>query len=151
MYVKTVKMRHVLKTAVILLITAAAAFAAIYAVNRLLRPSAVTLKTEAEQAEFLKSLGWEISEKPINCREVTIPRDWNDVYSKYNELQLQQGFDLSDYRGKTATIYSYSVLNYKDHPENVVANLVLCDGRLIAADVSCTELGGFMQGVARAE
>lgn len=148
MYIKTVKMRSVLKTAVTVLIAAAAVFAAVYAVNRLIKPPATVLETESERLGFLKSLGWETSEEAINCREVLIPEEWNEVYEKYNELQKQQGFDLEKYRGRTAEIYTYTVLNYEGRPDNMVANLVLCDGRLIAADISCTELGGFMQGIA---
>lgn len=151
MYVKTVKIKSVLKTAVTFLIIAAAVFAVIYAVNRMLKPAAIVLETEEQRLEFLKGLGWETSEEPINCREVVIPEEWNDVYEKYNELQLQQGFDLEKFRGKTAQIYTYTVLNYDGKAENMVANLVVCNGKLIAADVSCTELGGFMQGISRIE
>ena len=149
MYVKTVKMRSVLKTLVTVLIIAAVVFAAIYTLNRLLKPSAITLETESERIAFLEGLGWETSGEAINCREVTIPEDWNEVYVKYNDLQLEQGFDLSKYKGRPAVIYSYSILNYDGKPQNIVANLVICGDKLIGGDVSCTELGGFMQGLAK--
>ena len=149
MYVKTVKMRSVLKTLVTVLIVAAVVFAAIYTLNRLLKPSAITLETESERIAFLEGLGWETSGEAINCREVTIPEDWNEVYVKYNDLQLEQGFDLSKYKGRPAVIYSYSILNYDGKPQNIVANLVICGDKLIGGDVSCTELGGFMQGLAK--
>lgn len=149
MFVKTVKIRSILKALVMILIIAAAIFAVVYAVNRLMTPSAITLDTEAERLGFLKSLGWETSDEPISCRDVIIPEEWNEVYTKYNELQLQQGFDLSKHRGKAAKIYTYTILNYDGKPDNMVANLLICDGKLIGADVSCTELGGFMQGIAK--
>ncbi len=149
MYVKTVKMRSVLKTLVTVLIIAAVVFAAIYTLNRLLKPSAITLETESERIAFLEGLGWETSGEAINCREVTIPEEWNEVYVKYNDLQLEQGFDLSKYKGRPAVIYSYSILNYDGKPQNIVANLVICGDKLIGGDVSCTELGGFMQGLAK--
>lgn len=149
MYVRTVKIKSVLKALLTVLVIAAAIFAAVYAVNRLLRPSGITLAAESDRLEFLKSLGWETSDGAINCREVTIPEEWNDVYTKYNELQLAQGFDLSKYKGKQAVIYSYTVLNYEGQPDNMVANLLICGDKLIGGDVSCTELGGFMQGLAK--
>lgn len=149
MFVKTVKINSIIKALVTILIIAAVIFAAIYGINRLLKPSAIALETEAERLDFLRNLGWQTSEEPINCREVIIPEEWNEVYTKYNELQLQQGFDLSKYRGKTATVYTYTVMNYDGKPDNMVANLVICDGKLIGADISCTELGGFMQGIAK--
>ena len=151
MYIKTLKIKSVLRAALTVLIIAAVIFAVIYAVNRLIKPSAIILETESERLEFLHGLGWETSEQAINCRSVTIPAEWNDVYTKYNDLQREQGFDLTDYKGMPAEIYSHSVLNYDGRPNNIVANLVLCDGKLIAADISCTELDGFMQGIARAE
>lgn len=149
MYVKTVKIKNILKVLLTVLVIAAAVFALVYAVNRLIKPASRSLTDEAEMIAYLNSLGWETSEAAINCREVTVPEEWNDVYEKYNELQKQQGFDLSKYRGKKAVIYSFSVLNYDGKPENMVANLLICDGRLIGGDVSCTELGGFMQGLAK--
>lgn len=149
MFVKTVKIRSIIRALLTVLIIAAVIFAVIYAVNRMIKPAAITLETEADMLGFLHDLGWETSDGAINCREVMIPEEWNEVYTKYNELQLQQGFDLSKYRGKTATIYTYMILNYEGKPDNMVANLVICDGKLIGADVSCTELGGFMQGIAK--
>lgn len=151
MYVRTVKIKSALRILIGILIAAAVIFAAVYAVNRLLKPSAITLETKEDMLDFLHSQGWETSEEPISCREAVIPTEWNDVYTKYNELQLAQGFDLSKHRGETVMIYTYAVLNYEGQPDNMVANLVISGGKLIGADVSCTELGGFMQGIARAE
>ncbi len=50
-------------------------------------------------------------------------------------------------QGKTAKRWTYRVLNYPDAEGEVVANLLLCGNRIIACDISSTELGGFMQGV----
>lgn len=150
MYIKTVKIKSVLRAALTVLIIAAAVFAAIYALNRLLSPRGITLETEEQRLEFLHGLGWETSDSAINCREVVIPEEWSDVYERYNRLQLAQGFDLTKHRGKSAVIYSYTVLNYEGGRENMVANLIVSDGKLIAADISCTELGGFMTGIAGA-
>ncbi len=152
MYVKTVKIKSALRAAITVLVIAAAVFAVIYAVNRLLNPKGTVLETEEQRLAFLHEMGWETSDSAINCREVTVPEEWNDVYERYNRLQLAQGFDLTKHRGESAVIYSYTVLNYDGGRDNMVANLVVGkDGRLIAADVSCTELGGFMTGIAGAK
>ena len=100
MYIKTVKIKSVLRAALTVLIIAAAVFAAIYALNRLLSPGGITLETEEQRLEFLHGLGWETSDSAINCREVVIPEEWSDVYERYNRLQLAQGFDLTKHRGK---------------------------------------------------
>ena len=151
MFVKTVKIKSILKALLTVLIIAAVIFAAVYAINRLIKPKDITLATEQDMLGFLHDLGWETSESAINIREVTIPEDWNDVYSKYNDLQVQQGFDLEKHKGSPATVYSFRILNYDGRPDNIVANLLICDGVLVGGDISCTELGGFMQGLAMQE
>ena len=147
MIVKTVKIRSFLKTLVIALLVLIILFAVVFSANRLLKPGKIKLECEEDMLKFLHDLGWETSEQAINVREVTVPEDWNEVYTKYNDLQKQQGMDLEGFRGRPAEVYSFKILNYEGHPDNIVANLLICDGCLIAADVSCTELGGFMQGI----
>lgn len=154
MFVKTIKLKKAAKTLVILLIALAVLFLALYSLNRLISPKGITLESQSEQIEFLSGLGWEISPEPIDCRTVMIPEEWNEVYTQYNSLQLQQGFDLDGYRGKYAEIYTYEIYNYPDGDEpkqNIVAHLMICDGRLIAGDVCSTEFGGFMQGLMKTE
>lgn len=41
--------------------------------------------------------------------EVIIPQDFNSVYEKYNEIQKKSVFDLSNYAGKPAKRYTYSI------------------------------------------
>lgn len=151
MFVKTVKVKRVARIAGFILAFLLVVLAVVHIFNRVMAPKGISLGSEAEQMEFLKELGWDISPQPIDVRGVIIPQEWNDVYEDYNAIQLQQGFDLDKYRGKSAEIYTYEVYNYGDSRPNVVANLVICDGRLIAGDVCCTELGGFMHGLAKQE
>ncbi len=151
MFVKTIKIKKIARVLGIILVALIIALAAVYVFNRVMAQGGKTMSSEAEQMEFLKGLGWEVSEKPIDVRSVIIPQEWNDIYAEYNKLQLQQGFDLDKYRGKNAEIYTYEVYNYGDSRPNIVANLIICDSRLIGGDVCCTELGGFMQGLAKAE
>lgn len=149
MFVKTIKLK---KTAAVLgyvLLALLAVFVALFVFNRAMKPKGIILATEQDQVNFLSELGWETSPVAIDCRSVVIPEDWNDVYTQYNELQIQQGFDLSKYKGASAEIYTYEIYNYGERRPNVVANLVICDSKLIAGDVCCTELGGFMQGLMR--
>lgn len=107
------------------------------------------LKTEAQRQSFLKEMGWEVSPEYEDCRVIVIPQEFNEVYKKYNKLQKEQGFDLSDYKGKTVEIYSYPVYNYEgyENKDCIKCNLLICDGKLIGGDVCSIELGGFMQGL----
>ena len=148
MFVKTVKVKEVFKALFTIFIIALAVLAAVLFIKNLTHDNNVVLDTEAARQEFLKSLGWQISEEPIDVREVLIPLEWNEVFEEYNSIQKQQGFDLGKFRGKNATVYTYEVYNYDGKPENMVANLMIDEeGKLIGGDVSCTELGGFIQGL----
>ena len=107
------------------------------------------LKNEQQRQEFLEDMGWEVDTGFDSCRQVDIPKEFNEVYEGYNELQKQQGFDLSRYKGRSCEVYTYKVRNYKDHEgmDDVNCNLMIIDGELIGGDVSSTELDGFMQGL----
>lgn len=154
MFIKTIKVKKpttaiVGMTALILAIIAVAALI----VHKLGSPAVYELKTEKDRQAFLKEMGWQVSEEYEDCKVVVIPEEFNDVYEKYNELQKEQGFDLKKYRGKTVEIYSYRVYNYKDYEDKdcIKCNLMICDGMLIGGDVCSVEIGGFMQGLRKAD
>ncbi len=149
MFVKTVKVKKTAQVLGYILMALLLVFVAVFLFNRFYGGSkSITLDSEAAQLDFLHELGWETSECAIDVRSVIVPEEWNDVYNQYNDLQLEQGLDLSDYKGCAVEIYTYEIYNYADE-DNVVVNLMICDGKLIAGDVCCTELGGFMQGLVR--
>ncbi len=149
MFVKTVKVKKAAQILGYILMALLLVFVAVFLFNRFYGgSSAISLPDEASQLEFLHDLGWETSESAIDVRSVIIPEEWNDVYEQYNALQLEQGLDLSDYKGCAVEIYTYEIYNYADE-DNIVVNLMICDGMLIAGDVCCTELGGFMQGLVK--
>lgn len=104
------------------------------------------MSTNEERVGFLRDLGWETSDSFVDSKAVVIPSDFDDVYSAYNKLQKEQGFDLSDYKGKTAEIFTYEIYNYPDCDKQVVANMIILDNKLIGGDVCCTDIEGFMQG-----
>ncbi len=149
MFVKTVKVKKVAQILGYILLALLLVFVAVFLFNRFYGSSkTIALPDEASQLEFLHDLGWVTSESAIDVRSVIIPEEWNDVYSQYNELQLEQGLDLSGYKGCAVEIYTYEIYNYGEE-DNIVVNLMICDGVLIAGDVCCTELGGFMQGLVK--
>jgi len=102
----------------------------------------ISCATAEERADYLRSLGWEFDTEEE--KEITIPAEWNNVYEQYNAIQKKQGFDLSDYKGCAAVIYTYHLTNYKDS-QNVIANLIVCDGKLVGADLcDPAAKGGFL-------
>lgn len=103
--------------------------------------------TNEKRVEYLNSFGWEISAEPCEEQAILIPTEFSSVYKEYNNIQLEQGFDLTDYAGLDATRYTYEVYNYPGYSSKVLADLVIYDGRIIAGDVRATALDGFIQGL----
>ena len=83
--------------------------------------------------------------------EVIIPAEFDDVYEKYNELQKEQGFDLSLYASKRVKRWTYEITNYTGYENTgfIHANILVYDGKVIGGDVCSTELNGFMHGFAK--
>ncbi|MFR5876018.1 MAG: DUF4830 domain-containing protein [Eubacterium sp.] len=102
--------------------------------------------TADERLAYIASLGWECS-KDETEKAITIPNEFNDVYTQYNEVQKEQGFDLEKYKGQSATLYTYNITNYKSN-KNVIADLIVCNGVLIGADLCDTSAdNGFLVGL----
>jgi hypothetical protein len=103
----------------------------------------ISCSTTQERIAYLESLGYETDENE-SVKEITIPSEFNDVYTEYNSIQKQQGFDLEKYKGTSVTLYTYNITNYKDN-ENVIADLIVSDGVLIGADLCDTSASdGFL-------
>lgn len=98
----------------------------------------------AGRIEFLEQFGWKTSGKATKTEKITIPSEFNEVYTSYNELQKQQGLDLTKYSGEECTKYTYKILNY-DSNSKIVANLLVLDKKVIGGDISETKKDGFMQ------
>lgn len=99
--------------------------------------------TNDERIAFLAQFGWQVDTEPLEIREVTIPDPFDEVYTNYNALQKQQGFDLEPLAGKVCRQWVYEVTNYPD--ENPVhANLLTYEDRVVGGDVSSAALDGFM-------
>lgn len=94
---------------------------------------------------FLKDKKVNLSDKTPQSIETTLPaRDFSDTVAEYNELQKKQGFDLSDFAGKTVTKYTYRV-DGKDRAD-VVAVVFVYGGKIIGGDIHCIGADGYMTG-----
>lgn len=107
-----------------------------------------SLKAETNEdcIGFLHQFGWEVEQNPAELTTVTIPSSFNQTYSRYNEIQLEQGLNLLDYAGKECKKVSYTVTNYPDKEQRVNANLLIYNGCVIGGDISSVALDGFMHG-----
>lgn len=102
------------------------------------------IKTNEDRVDFIRSFGIEISEEPIEEKSFSMPENFDRVILGYNELQKRQGLDLSKYAKKKVIRYTYRVENHTDEGE-VLANLFIWRGRVIACDVSSADPEGFVE------
>lgn len=92
--------------------------------------------------KYMQSIDWEISNEPIETEEVIIPREFDNVYTQYNEIQKRAGFNLEDYTNSKCTRYTYS-LKYFDK-NNLRANILVLNDKIIGGDICTIDLNGFM-------
>lgn len=102
--------------------------------------------TNDARVKFLTDLGWDVTASPAEAAEVKIPKDADEVFDRYNELQKSQGYDLSKYAGKKVMRYVYKINNYPDAKEPVYATLLVYKDRIIGGDITDTTPGGRVRG-----
>ena len=98
------------------------------------------------RVEFLKGFGWEVTTSPVESSQVNIPKDASEIFDRYNALQKAQGYDLSQYAGKTVMRYVYQVNNYPNATEPVYATLLVYKDKIIGGDITDTSAKGKIQG-----
>ena len=104
------------------------------------------IKTAEDRVRFLSQFGWEVKPTAITECEVTIPEEFDRVFTGYNEIQKRQGLDLSKYKNKKVMRYTYEVTNYEDYDGVVYANLIIYRGRVIGGDICSADVTGFIHG-----
>lgn len=105
------------------------------------------IKTNEDRIALIKTYGWEIEETPAEEAKVTIPAEFDRVMESYNQIQRQQGFDLSKYRNRDMMRYTYRITNYPDYDGTVYCNLLIYKNRVVAADICSSDVNGFIAGL----
>lgn len=96
-------------------------------------------ETNALRVEYIKSLGFAPDDSGVTSKNIVIPEDFSKVYKEYNTLQKKAGFDLEDFKGKSATVYTYALSG-----DDRLVHIIVCDGKIIGGDVAETEIDGEM-------
>ena len=102
------------------------------------------VKTNDDRVKFLDQFGWQVEPEPIEEVTMRIPSEFDRVMTSYNELQKQGGLDLTKYRGKEVTRYTYKVKNYPGYGGEVMANVIVFKNRVIGGDVCSSDVSGFI-------
>ena len=99
----------------------------------------------SQRIAYLQSLGWEVESEPLETLQFLLPDALEEPYLSYNELQKEQGFDLTACCGRQVTRYTYAVTNYPGRAEGVQLNLYVCEDLPVAGDVCCPGADGFQE------
>ena len=110
-------------------------------------PSSGDVSTKEGRVVFLRELGWEIDAESEDLRTVQLPDTLEGMLAEYNEMQLDQGYDLSHHLGEKCQQYTYVVTNYPVQDQTVLATLYVQGKRVIAGDIHSTALDGFLHGL----
>lgn len=74
-------------------------------------------------------------------KAITIPAEFSEVYSRYNDLQRENGFNLLPHRGHSAVLYTFTLSDLSE------AHVIVCCGEIVGGDISTAALGGEMRGL----
>ena len=99
--------------------------------------------SEVDRQWYLQQMGRDTTETPLSIQEVRLPEKFPAVLEEYNKLQLQQGFDLTKYRGKAVTVYTYELRGNKNG-QLLFVSLYQYKNRIIGGDVHSAALNGYM-------
>lgn len=108
--------------------------------------ASTSLSTNDTRVKFLTDFGWQASSSPVESSQVRIPSDSTEVFERYNALQKSQGYDLSQYAGKTVMRYVYKIQNYPNATEPVYATLLIYKDQIIGGDITDTAAKGVIRG-----
>lgn len=104
---------------------------------------------KSEAVRYIESLGYTAGEK-MESGEVVIPETFDEVYTGYNNMQKECGFDLEPYKGEKVTLYSCCIEGYPDQ-SGVMCDILVYEGEVIGGNIYTAELDGFMHGLKPAE
>lgn len=104
------------------------------------------IKGKEDVVSFLSQFGWEVNAEPVEIKDVTVPAEFDKVFSAYNEMQKEQGLNLSKYKNKEVTRYTFTVTNYPNYVGTVYANVLVYRNRVIGGDICSADISGFVHG-----
>ncbi len=105
------------------------------------------IRTNEDRIAFIGQFGYTVEAEPLETCEMTLPEEFDRVLAGYNEIQKQQGLDLSRYRKKTVTRYTYTVTNYEGYEGTVYINLLQHRDRIVGCDICSADPAGFVDGL----
>lgn len=112
-------------------------------------PDKTGISSNEERIAFLGEYGWQVSQEPLVTEELTIPKEMDESYDEYLELQTAQGFDLTQYAGKRVKRYTYEITNYPTGESGVQVNLLIYRDKVVGGEVLSPQMNGFVHGLSK--
>ena len=101
------------------------------------------LETLKDRILCVESFGWQIDHGSELCENIRLPEEFNDVYENYNNFLKSGGFDLSEYKGKVISKYTYIITNPPlSNNEPYYAVLLVYENQMIAGNVYSPAIDG---------
>ena len=104
------------------------------------------IESDDDRIKFIANFGWEVEREPVDVANVTIPAEFDRVFTGYNAIQKEQGLDLDRYKNKKVTRYTYKITNYPEYEGEVYFNMLVYKNRVIGGDVCSAANDGFVHG-----
>lgn len=104
------------------------------------------VRSEDDAEKFLSQFGWVVDATPLEVTEVTVPAEFDKIFAAYNEIQKEQGLNLSKYKRKKLTRYTFEVTNYEGYDKKVLANVLVYRGKVVGGDICSADVEGFVHG-----
>ena len=101
------------------------------------------IKTEEDRIAFIEGFGIDVDDESVTTESFRMPDNFDRVILGYNELQKQQGLDLSKYAKKKVTRYTYKVNNF-NYDGEVYASIFVYRSKIVACDISSADPEGFV-------
>lgn len=92
------------------------------------------LSDPSQITSFIESNGYIPLSGSLSEEEIIIPSEFNSYYLSYNDIQKLQGFDLTNYKGRSVKKYRCKLDGTPEN--NTYATLLVYEDKLIGADIS---------------
>lgn len=93
----------------------------------------VSATTTAERINYFALHGWEVEE--IFSKDIIIPTEFNENYESFAQIQDKQKLPLREYKGMNGILYTYRIKNYSPDNKNLLAELIVCDGKAVSSAI----------------
>ncbi len=103
------------------------------------------LETLFSRIACVESFGWQVDPGSEVCENFRLPERFDDVYTNYNEFLKLSGFDLSAFRGKVISKYTYIITNPpQSNKDTFYALLLVYENQMIGGNVFSAAIDGQM-------